>query len=120
MMSSCRGHIHGLSEVQVDLFGLFGDEVAALGNNVDGLALLAPHSVLELLLLTANLISLLFEVDDEPLNDLHQLVLMLDLHQKSTFLLPELLSFPLQSLHVPLKDGLLPSQLEVPVPFLAD
>ena len=67
--------IHGLVEVIVDLLALLVDHGAPLVNDLDLLALLPLDGDLEPLLVLADIINLLLEVDNEALHRIDEMVL---------------------------------------------
>jgi hypothetical protein len=112
-------NVHCVSKVHVDLLLLFRDEVAPFGDHIDCLSLLTPYRVLKPFFLSSYLIRLLFEVDDQALNDLHQLILILNLHQLLCFLLLDVFVFLLKSPNISPQQGSLLGQLIVPIDLLA-
>lgn len=69
--------VHRVFEIPVDLLGLLCDEVASLGDNFNSLLLVPPNRYLEPLFVLSDFIVLLFQVYNQPLHDLHQLILTL-------------------------------------------
>lgn len=78
--SQQRSTTHRFSEVHVYLFALLSNECLALGDNIELASLFAAHLDLKAFLVPSCLIDLLLQVDDQSLDDLHKLVLALDLH----------------------------------------
>lgn len=80
--------IHGLVEVIVDLVALLVDHGAPLVDDLDLLALLPLDGDLEPLLVLADVINLLLEVDDEALHRIDEVVLALQFKGQLVLVLP--------------------------------
>ncbi len=81
--------IHGLVKVIVDLLALLVDHGAPLVNDFDLLALLPLDGDLEPLLVLADIINLLLEVDYEALHRIDEVVLALQFKCQLVLILPE-------------------------------
>lgn len=74
---AARLGVHGVPKVHENLLALLGDERSPLVADLDGPLLLAADRDLEPLLLSPYLVHLLLQVHYQPLDYLHQLVLVL-------------------------------------------
>ena len=81
--------IHGLIEVIVDLLALLINHGAPLVYDFNMLSLLTLDGDLEPLLVLADIINLLLEVDYEALNRIDEMVLALQFKSQLVLILPE-------------------------------
>jgi len=89
---AARLGVHGVPEVHEYLLALLCDQGPPLVADLDGPLLLAADRDLQALLLSPYLVHLLLQVYYQPLDDLHQLILVLYLVQKLLLLLLEVLT----------------------------
>ena len=83
--------VHGLVEVIVDLLALLIDHGAPFIDDLNLLPLLPLDGDLKPLLVLANIINLLFEVDYKTLHCINQMILALQFQGKLVFFLLETL-----------------------------
>lgn len=89
---AARLGVHGVPEVHEYLLALLCDEGPPLVADLDGPLLLAANRDLQALLLSPYLVHLLLQVHYQPLDDLHELVLVLYLVEQPILLLLEVLA----------------------------
>lgn len=92
LVPNCISLIHSLVEVIVNLFALFVDQCTPLVNDFNLLALFAFDGNLQSLLILADIIYLFFEVHNQPLHRIDQMILALQLQGQLVLFLLETLT----------------------------
>jgi hypothetical protein len=83
--------VHGVLEVEIYFFTFLSDQRPPLRDHIYCLPLLSSYCNLEFLLVSADLVNLFLQVNDQALHDIHQLVLTFNLLHKYALLLPQVI-----------------------------